>query len=216
MSRKIVKNKNKKNMKTTSYFFALAGITILASCGSPSEKTESTEVAEASIAAAPIPTLAVNEAEWVEQNLSTISSFINISVKLPKDAKLEKNGNGGVDVRINDFYMLTVSAIAVSNIKEGIESDKSLTVNNVSSYINGKVLVEEPNGFAYSMQMKDEENGIKYEPEAHFAYYIEKDGAVYSILDQRPLDNFSVSGAAYSEDIANKVYAIIKASAKAN
>lgn len=203
-------------MKKTSYFIALAGITILASCGAPSDKTESPVVAEASIEAAPIPTLAVNEAEWVEQNLSTISSFINISVKLPKDAKLEKNGNGGVDVRINDFYMLTVSAIAVSNIKEGIESAKSLTVNNASSYINGKVLVEEPNGFAYSMQMKDEENGIKYEPEAHFAYYIEKEGAVYSILDQRPLDNYSVSGAAYSEDIANKVYAIIKASAKAN
>ncbi len=194
----------------------LASVAILASCGAPSPTTENPAVAEASTAAAATPTMAVNEADWVEQNLNPISSFINISLKLPKNVKLEKNGNGGVDIRINDFYMITVSSIAVSNIKEGMESDKSLTVNNASSYINGKVLLEEPNGFEYSMQMKNEENGTKYAPEAHFAYYVEKDGAVYSILDQRPLDNFSVTGAAYSEDIANKVYAIIKSSAKAN
>jgi hypothetical protein len=205
------------NMKTTSYFMAVASIAIIASCGAPSEKTETPAAVEtSSMETAPAPTLSINEAEWVEQNLNPISSSINISVKLPKDAKLEKNGNGGVDIRINDFYMLTVSAMGVSNIKEGIDNEKSLTINNASSYINGKVLMEEPNGFEYSMQMKDEENGIKYEPETHFAYYVEKDGAIYSISDVRPLDNYSVRGSAYNEDIANKVYAIIKSSAKAN
>jgi len=203
-------------MKTTSYVIILASIIILASCGAPSEKTESPAVIETSSVAAPAPTMAINETDWVEQNLKPVSSFINISLKLPKDAKMEKNGNGGVDIRISDFYLITVSSIAVSTIKDAMDSDKSLTINNTSSYINGKVLLEEPNGFEYSMQMKDEENGTKYQPEAHFAYYVEKDGAIYSILDQRPLDNFSVTGSAYSEDIAKKIYSIIKSSAKAN
>ena len=195
---------------------AIASIGILASCGAPSPSTETPAVVETSSMSTPAPTLAINEAEWVEKNLNPISSFINISLKLPKDAKMEKNGNGGVDIRINDFYLLTVSSIAVSSVKDAMDSDKSLTINNASSYINGKVLLEEPNGFEYSMQMKDEENGIKYEPETHFAYYVEKDGAIYSIMDQRPLDNFSVRGSAYNEDIAKKIYAIIKSSAKAN
>ncbi len=195
---------------------AIAGISILASCGAPTPSTETPTVVETSSMSTPTPTLVINESEWVETNLNPISSFINISMKLPKDAKLEKNGNGGVDIRINDFYMIQVGTIAVSSIKDAMDSDKSLTVNNASSYINGKVLSEEPNGFEYSMQMKDEENGTKYEPETHFAYYVEKDGAIYSILDQRPLDNFSVRGSAYNEDIAKKIYAIIKSSAKAN
>ncbi len=206
-------------MKTTSYIMVLAGISILASCSTPTDKKETAPtVAEASTAAVTTlaPTMVINDAAWADQNLKQVSSFINISLKLPKEAKTEKNGNGGVDIRISDFYMVTVSAIAVSSIKDAMESDKSLTVNNKSSYINGKIISEEPNGFVYSMQMKDEENGTKYEPETHFAYYVEKDGAIYSIQDVRPLDNFSVKGSAYSEDIAKKIYAIVKASAKAN
>lgn len=203
-------------MKTTSFFMVFAGIALLASCGAPTPGTETPANVETSSMATPTPTMAINETDWVEKNLNTVSPMINISMKLPKDAKMEKNGNGGVDIRMSDFYMITVSGLAVGSIKEAIEGEKSLTVNNASSYINGKVLAEEPNGFEYTMQMKDEENGIKYEPETHFAYYIEKDGAIYSIQDQRPLDNFSVKGSAYNADIANKIYAIIKSSAKAN
>jgi hypothetical protein len=161
------------------------------------------------------PTMALNEADWVAKDLNTVAPLIHVTMKVPKDAKLEKNGNGGVDVHVSDFYMLTVSAIAASNVKETMESDKSLTIKN-TSYINGKVISEEPNGFVYSMQMKDEANGTKYQPEAHFAVYLEKDGAIYSILDQKPMDAFSTPGSAYSEDIAKKVYAIVKGSAKIN
>ncbi len=196
-----------------------AGTAILASCGSSSETTQTTTpVTEQATTAveAPAPTMVINEADWVEQDLKPVSSFVNVSMKLPKDAKMEKNGNGGVDIRIGDFYLITVGNIAVSNIKEAMDSDKSMNVNNAGSYINGKVLLEEPNGYVYSIQMKNEENGTKYQPEAHFAYYVEKDGAVFSIKDERPLDNYSVAGAAYSEEIAKQIYAIVKSSAKAN
>jgi hypothetical protein len=159
------------------------------------------------------PTMTVNEADWVMKDLKATAPLINISMKVPKDAKLEKNGNGGVDITLNDFYMLTVSNLAVSNVAEAIKSDKSLTVEN-TSYINPKVLTEEPNGFIYTIQMKTEENGNKYEPEVHFAFYVEKDGAIYSIQDQKK--SFSTPGSAYSDAIAKKIYAIVKGSAKSN
>jgi hypothetical protein len=162
------------------------------------------------------PSIKINEADWVVKDLHQVAPLINVSMKVPKDATLEKNGNGGVDVKVADAYMLTVSAIAVSSIDEAKQSDKSLTVANASSYINGKVLTEEPNGFIYTMQMKTEENGHTYQPEAHFAYYLNKDGAIYSILDQRPLEAFSAPGSTYSEALAKQVYGLVKGSAKVN
>jgi len=207
-------------MRTSPYFMIIAGAIIFASCSPSAEKKEAGATVESAAVtttpAAPVPTLIISEADWVEKNLSTISPQANISLKLPKDAKMEKNGNGGVDIHINDFYMITVGNIAVSKINEAKDGDKSLTVNNANSYINGKVLVDEPSGFVYSIQMKDEENGTKYQPETHFAFYLDKEGAIYSIKDERPLDNFSVAGSAYNEDIAKKIYAIVKSSAKAN
>ncbi|MDQ3368527.1 MAG: hypothetical protein M3680_24125 [Myxococcota bacterium] len=168
-----------------------------------------------SASSAKVPTMTVTAADWVEQDLKTVSPLVNLTMKVPKDAKLEKNGNGGVDVLVNDFYMLTVSNLAVSNVAEAIQSDKSLTIEN-SSYMNGKVVSEEPNGFIYTYQMKDEANGTKYQPETHFAYYVEKDGAIYSIQDQKPMKAFSTPGSAYTEATAKSVYEIVKSSAKAN
>lgn len=166
--------------------------------------------------AAPAKTITITEADWVEKNLKEVSPMINITMKVPKDAKLEKNGNGGVDVGINDVYMLTVSQLAVSNIAEAMESDKALSIGH-SSYINGKVLTEEPTGMIYTMQMKDEANGTKYQPEFHFAHYIDKEGAIYSIEDEKPMSApFSTPGSTYSEALAKQVYGIVKGSAKAN
>lgn len=162
------------------------------------------------------PAITINEADWVPKNLHDVAPLINITMKVPKDAKLEKNGNGGVDIRVSPVYQITVSNIAVSNVAEAIKSDKSLTVDAKDKYSMTKVLSEEPNGFVYTVQMKPEENGNTYEPESHFAFYVEKDGAIYSILDDKPLDAFSTPGSTYTPDVANKVYGIVKGSAKAN
>ncbi len=162
------------------------------------------------------PTITVNEADWVPKNLHDVAPLINITMKVPKDAKMEKNGNGGVDIRVNEVYVITVSQIAVSNVAEAIKSDKSLTVERKDRYSMTKVLSEEPTGFVYTVQMKPEENGNTYEAESHFAWYVEKEGAIYSILDDKPLDAFSTPGSTYTPEIANKVYGIVKASAKAN
>ncbi len=161
------------------------------------------------------PTIKINEADWVVKNLHDISPMINISLKVPKDAKLEKNGNGGVDIQISDLYTLTVSNVAVSKIEDAKKSDQTIPLNGVS-YQNGKILTDEPNGFVYTEQMKDEANGTKYQPEAHFAVYVEKDGEVFSILDARGNGAVMTPGSTFSPALATQVYGLIKGSAKRN
>lgn len=162
-----------------------------------------------------VPTLEINEADWVEKDLKEFSPLIHVTVKAPKDAKFEKNGNGGVDIKIADFYMITVGNLAVGGIKEGLEWGESMSIKD-SSYKDGKKVVEDEAGFVYTYQMNDEANGHTYEPESHFVHFVEKDGAVYSFKDEKPMDAFMTPGSAYTEDLAKKVYGIVKASAKAN
>jgi hypothetical protein len=159
--------------------------------------------------------ITVNEADWVVKNLHDTAPLINVTMKVPKDAKLEKNGNGGVDITLDENYMITVGAIAVSSIDEAKKDDKSMTTESTSKQA-GKILSEDPNGFVYTEQMKTEENGHTYEPEAHFAFYLNKDGAIYSILDARTMSGFNAPGSIYTEALAKQVYGIVKGSAKVN
>jgi len=158
------------------------------------------------------PAISIDATTWEAADLSTVSTMIPIMLNLPKDVKTEKNMNGGVDIFLNDAMILTVSNLFVSTVADAIQSEKDYTVNN-SSYINSKLVVDEPNGFVYTYQMKDEENGFKYEAESHFIFYLEKDGAIYSVKDERPMDNYFLPGSTYTEENAVKLYEAIKASA---
>lgn len=213
--------------KLTVLFAALALTLTAAACGGKKDDAPAASAkttggggdkaaggGEKAAPAAKAPTLAINEADWVEQDLSTVSPMIGLTMKVPKDAKLEKNGNGGVDIKVADFYMLTVSALAVSNVAEGIAWRKALTIEH-SGNQDGKVITEEPTGIITSTQMKTEENGTTYQPEVHFAHFVEKDGAIWAITDERPLDAFSTPGSAWTEALAKQVYGLVKASAKA-
>lgn len=162
-----------------------------------------------------VPKLTINEADWVAKNLKDVSPMINVTIKAPKDATFEKNGNGGVDIKLAPFYMLTVGNLAVGNMKDALEWGNSSSIGD-SSFKDGKKLVEDPNGFVFTYQMKDEANGTKYAPESHFYYFIEKEGAVYSVNDSKPMDAFSTPPQAYTEALARQVYGIVKASATAN
>lgn len=170
---------------------------------------------EAEPEAKKVPTLEINEADWVDKDLKEFSPMINVTVKAPKDATFEKNGNGGVDIKIADFYMITVGNLAVGSVKEALDWGESMSIKD-SSYKDGKKIVEDEAGFVFTYQMNDEANGTKYEPESHFVHFVEKDGAIYSFKDEKPMDAFMTPGSAYTEDLAKKVYGIVKASAKAN
>lgn len=219
-------------MKAT-HFTAISVLTLALACGGAAgdkagskAAPKSAPVADAKDAkdtkdaapAAPavdVPQLKINEADWVAKNLKDVSPLINVTIKAPKDATFEKNGNGGVDIKLAGFYMITVGNLAVSNLKEAIEWGNASSIGD-SSFKDGKKLVEDPNGFIFTYQMKDEENGTKYAPETHFYHFLEKDGAVYSFNDTKPLDAFSTPPQAYTEALARQVYGLVKASATVN
>lgn len=195
-----------------------------AGCGKSKDSAEGNSEAKTAETAAgktaekkdEVPTLTINEAEWVEKNLHEISPLIHVTVKAPKDATFEKNGNGGVDIKFAKFYMVTVGNLAVSNLKEAVEWGESSSIGD-SSFKDGVKLLDEESGFVFTYQMNDEANGITYDKESHFYHFIEKDGAIYSFNDTKPMDAyFDTPGAAFSEDLAKQVYGLIKASAKAN
>lgn len=50
----------------------------------------------------------VNEVDWVEKDFSQILLMICVMVKVLKDVILEKNGNGGVDIKMGDYYVIFV------------------------------------------------------------------------------------------------------------
>ncbi len=191
----------------------VAGTFLFTACGGGSTETTTTENTE-STTTENAPVINIDVTGWEATDLSTISPLTPVIVNLPKGVKMEKNGNGGVDIMLNEAYTITVSNLAVSNAAEAIKYFKDLSINN-SSYQNGTVVKEEANGIIYTMQMKDEANGTKYQPESHFGVVVEKDGAIYTIQDVRPLDNFFLSGSTYTLDNAQKLYDAIKASAKA-
>ncbi len=159
------------------------------------------------------PVITIDTNGWEATDLSALSPLTPIILNLPKGVKMEKNGNGGVDVFLNNAYQITVSNLAVSSLAEALDNLKALGINH-SSYQNGKIEKEDPKGFVYTYQMKDEENGTKYQPESHFCYVVDKDGAFYTIQDVRPLDNFFLAGSTYTLDNAQKLFDAVKASAK--
>lgn len=186
----------------------------LYSCKDKNATAEGTETATEKEAtpAEKEPIYTVNEADWVETDLSSTSSLTPIIVKLPKDAVLEKNGNGGVDVKIAEDYVISVYAQAVSSMEELIKANKDLTVGRTQQYVDIKTITDEPNGFVFTYTMKPEANGATYNPESHFFFALETEGkAFFSLSDA---SSMTMSEKVYTEEAAKKVYEIIKSSAK--
>ena len=174
--------------------------------------TDGTEKEAAAGKEAKTPIYVVNEADWVETDLSATSSLTPIIVKLPKDAVLEKNGNGGVDVKIAEDYVISVYAQAVSSMEELIKGNKELTVGRTAQYVDIKTVKDEPTGFVFTYTMKPEANGATYNPESHFFYALKTDGgAFFSLSDSASM---TMGDKVYTEEAAQKVYDIIKSSAK--
>ncbi|WP_294821814.1 hypothetical protein [uncultured Flavobacterium sp.] len=168
---------------------------------------------EAAAETAKTPIYVVNEADWVETDLSGTSSLTPIIVKLPKDAVLEKNGNGGVDVKIAEDYVISVYAQAVSSMEELIKGNKELTVGRTQQYVDIKTVKDEPNGFVFTYTMKPEANGATYNPESHFFFALETEGKAFFSLSDSSSMTMS-DDKVYTEEAATKVYEIIKNSAK--
>ncbi|MGP8217203.1 MAG: hypothetical protein ACLQQ4_16655 [Bacteroidia bacterium] len=203
----------------------LLGLTIitvlsLSSCGGSSVKENALSADTAKTnTAPPAAQAAVNDDGWVLTDLSKITDQIPVSMKVPKGAKMEKNDAGGVTVHVNDFYVININSVASTAINEAIAMDKGSVVNDHMVYMNNKIITEEPNGMIYSFQEKpDPGSNTVYEPQAHFFYYLQKSNGstIYSIFDGLENGHATVKGSMFSQDLANKTYAIVKASAKMN
>jgi hypothetical protein len=204
----MMKNRQLK-FKKTAMFFLVA--TVFISCGKNKDKTviksETTTISGFSF----------KESEMKTVDLSTISDYVNVIMKIPKSAKVIKNGNGNIDILLNKNYIITVdSSVFISDfgLKELVENKKSLFLKENFSTVKGIITREEPNGFVYITQIKTEENGTKYEPEHHFSYSFANEKEMYTVYDIRPLDNFSMPGSTYTEANANALYNWVKASVK--
>ncbi|MGP8217202.1 MAG: hypothetical protein ACLQQ4_16650 [Bacteroidia bacterium] len=214
-------------MKTVLYFFTIVTILLLNSCKGPSVKesksdtgsTKTSAPVPAASTASPAgtaPALTINEADWELKDLSKIAKYINISMKVPKSAKVEQQTEVGIVIRLSPYYTINIASRAESSIKDAMEFDKAPIKDTANK--NRKVLKEESNGMIFTFQIPDESNGTKYEPEVHFTYYVGQPGNLYAISDDFSSADTTntVNGSYYSEDVANKVYAIIKSSAKVN
>jgi hypothetical protein len=181
--------------------------------GSASTAASGSAVAKPAEAAG--PALVIDPSAWVEKDLATVVPTVRVTMRIPKNAELLANSDGGVEVRVTDFYHLTISPVAAKTVADAISGDKRFTVDR-ADYQSTKLLAEEPSGYVYWVHAKDDAMGRKFEPEVHFAHYVEKGGAVYSIIDLRPMDSYATPGSVYSEQVARQVYEIVKASAKVN
>ncbi len=161
------------------------------------------------------PVYVVNEADWVETDLSKISDKIQIIVKLPKNTVFEKTEQGGIFAKINDNYLFVISEMNdVGTVAQLIEFDKGGALSD-DSFTNVKTLKDEPNGYVYTRTMKEDKYSKEYDydytPESHFFYVVQKGKLTYTISDdQSPSDVSKV----FTEDAALKAYDIIKNSAK--
>lgn len=209
-------------MKNTIFLlFALGALTLSSCGGAKSPETAAADPAAATTATtAPATTAAaitVNEAEWQLKDLKPVSSIIPISMKLPKSARLEKNGNAGVDATIGDSYTLVVYQTAISAIKEGIDGDKQMYVKN-SDMQTTKIELDEPNGFIYTVTYKGTD-GKTFPGGTHFVYYYAAKSSggetFFSVHDEKAMSGTAADDA-FTVELAKQVYALVKGSVVAD
>lgn len=214
-------------------FYLIVGLVMLASCKNGQKGNDKDSAANASSGGDTIHNTNLNTdnsksnttasatpeiidvSGWEPRDISTVSDQFPLIINLPKEAKVEKNLNGGIDIRLSKAYIITINKDENTLIPNVISGDKS----EISGYKDVKYVAEGPNGFICSYQKYDEDNGMKNELEYHFGFYIsytnkEDMNIVYSFRDIRGMDNSSIPGSAYSEVNAKKLFDIFKASVK--
>ena len=199
----------------------------LISCGGNDSKSANPEKDAATVTAA---STAVNEADWELKDISLIDTSLHypsFSVKLPKDAKIWKDtlmlDNIHVTFKNNYQLLISYSPIFLNDkwtlanmIAERRKTD--IELSNPADE-NMKILLEDANGYMYSEQLKDADNGGKLignGPAGHFTCFIsDKKTGYFEIRDDRPAVTFvnDEEPVVYSEANTKKIREIIAASA---
>jgi hypothetical protein len=152
-------------------------------------------------------------------DLSTVSYYVHIIMKVPKNAKVIKNGNGMIDILLNKNYVVTVNQVSFYEnygVKESIKSQKEFFIDESTISYKGNIIKEDSNGFIYTSQLKTAENGHRYDIEHHFSYSFTNGQTMYEVYDSEPLEKMTTdgNGRIYTKENANALYNWVKSSMK--
>ena len=186
------------------------------SCGNSGTEEKSGD--KTATAKTEVPKLVINEAEWVDTDLSKVAPFAKVTMKLPKGVDIQLSGGGGLDINLSPWYQLHVSvnSMAIKACKEQMQ--EALKDENYKGLMNEehktlKYLVEEPNGAIY--QYTSDTSG----PTTLMYYYVPQGEYAENLQFEvrKPMDKaHHVPGEAYTEELARKVYQIVKTTVKPN
>lgn len=165
----------------------------------------------------------INEADWEVKELGGTSANFNVppfSMKLPKDAKIEKDTmlENLLNIRFSNNYKLTLyySPIMLSQdwkIADQIADKRKSDIGvNLPEY-DIKVIEDNANGYIYSSHIK----GAKTGPVGHFTFFMaDKNKGYVQIKDFCDFIDDEEEAAICSEANTKKIFSIIAGSAKFN
>ncbi|RQO30153.1 hypothetical protein DBR32_11245 [Taibaiella sp. KBW10] len=210
-------------MKKLIYVSAiLMSMSALISCGGNEAKNE----AKGETASKEKPSSAgVNEADWELKEVSGIVKELEIpafSVKLPKDAKIEKDTSSltpGLLVTFPNKYELRIQfkehALMSQNMAKVIANSKETDIDTDTTERKSKILLENANGYIYTTTVIDGSTGENLgDPVCHFSYYIKDKGDSYIVIDDSRYSGIvNNEGEVFSEANTKKIWEIIAGSA---
>lgn len=170
------------------------------------------------------PAAGVNEADWELKDVSGIVKELEIpafSVKLPKEAKIEKDTESltpGLLVTFPNKYELRIQfkehALMSQDLAKVIADSKKVDTGTEDTQNKVKMVTENANGYIFTKTFTDANGKDLDEPVSHFSYYIKDKGDSYIVIDDSRFSGIvNNEGEVFSEANTKKIWEIIAGSA---
>lgn len=197
-------------------------LTTLMACTENESKTETKEVTVNETPAA--KAAGVNEADWEVKEVSGIVKELEMppfSVKLPKDAKIEKDTSSltpGLLVTFPNKYELRIQfkehALMSQDLAKVVADSKKTDTEIAPGESPVKIVSENANGYIYTKTFTDANGQSVADPVSHFSYFIKDKGDSYIVIDDSRFSGIvNNEGEVFSEANTKKIWDIIAGSA---
>jgi hypothetical protein len=210
-------------MKKLIYASAFLLSLSLISCGGSESKNATTDAATGN--SDKPAAVAINEADWELKDISTRDKDLTIpafAVKLPKDAKIEKDTSSltpGLLVTFKNKYELRIQYkehfLAAQELAKAIEQNRATDLGTDTLERKTKINLEDANGYIFTNQSMDAGTGKTLgDPISHFSYFLKDKTDGYIIIeDSRWPLSVENEGDLSSEANTKKIREIIAGSA---